>query len=604
MRRNWMVAFVSTGAVATGGVALAQSDLTAEGAVARGEAPVVISDTSTVQPQIQAFTDWKGAVTLVKEHLPPHSRPDLKVRREKGQNDLAAGGLSDQVRTTPEALFPGMQQTPWTPPDPTIAVGPSHVVETVNMAIAFFNKSTGALEFSQNLDNTGNPGFFEDVGAGNFTFDPKCFYDHYENRFVVVALEVYGSTQAFIDIAVSDDSNPHGTWYKYRTDARISANGCQYWVDYPGFGYDHRAYYVTGNLFRLNGNCSGFAGALFRTFNKTPLLVGNPATYTDIRDGSAYSVQAATCHDSPVAPFFAQDWSTTQIRLHAIRDPLGTPSLVSANVTVPSYSYPTGGAPNSGGSTIDVLDGRIINVAYRGGRLYAGHGVRLNSKNQARWYQFATNTWPTSGSPSLTQSGNVDGGSGVHTWFPALAENKCGDVGMVMAMSSSSTRASVQITGRQASDAPGTMGALTQVALSTSGYNGGRWGDYFDTKVDPVDDTTFWSVGEYAIGGGTWATWIASFQVSDCEGGGGNICDDIKKFSAKCKDNGKIVGKLVFTDTSHDGLPVTMSIDGTPYNTTVSGRSAKIAICCFSGTHSVTLDAPSGCRGPETVTCP
>jgi len=586
------------------GVNVVAADLSEPGAVSYGSAPVQYFDTTLVEPQIQADSPWSGAVTLLKEHLPPHRRPDLSLRRENGDNELIAGGLLDEILVTPgpAPFFPGLQQTPWTPPDPTIAVGPTHVIETVNMALAFYRKSDGVLEFSVNLDSTGSPGFFEDVGGGNFTFDPKCFYDHYAGRFVVLALEVY-STTAFIDIAVSDDSNPHGTWYKYRTDARIPVGNCRYWVDYPGLGYDHRGYYVTGNLFLLTGNCGGFGGAVFRTFNKTPLLTGQPATFTDLRDGSAYSVQAGQHYGSPGVPYFAQDWDTTHIRLHAIRDPFGTPSLTNATVTVPSYGYPTGGAPNSGGSSLDVLDGRIINVSYRDGRLYAGHGVRLSSKNQARWYEFAVNNWPTSGSPTLTQSGNIDGGSGVHTWFPALAENSCGDVGVVLAKSSSSTRASVEITGRRSSDPPGTMGALSQLALSTSGYNGGRWGDYFDIAVDSVDDQKFWVVGEYAVGNNTWATWIDSFTISTC--GGGNICDDIAKFKAKCKDNRKIVGKLVFLDNSHDGLSVTMGIDTTPYNTTVGGRRAKIAICCFApGNHSVSLDDPAGCRDPIIVTCP
>ncbi len=593
-----------TGALLLQCAAFAQeSDLSQDNAVSRGTAEAVIYDTTLVDPQVQASSDWKGKVTLVKEHLPPHSKPDLKFRRENGENDLPFGGLSGEVNTTPGPLFPGISQTPWTPPDPTLAVGPTHIVETVNMALAFYNKSTGALEFSQNLDNTGNPGFFEDVGAGNFTFDPKCFYDHYAGRFVIVALEVYGSTQAFIDIAVSDDSNPNGTWYKYRTDARIPVGSCRYWVDYPGFGYDHQGYYVTGNLFLLSGNCGGFGGAVFRIFNKTPLLTGQPATFSDLRDGSAYSVQAAQSFDSPATPYFVQDWSTTQIKIHAIRDPLGTPSLVSAVVTVPSYAYPSGGAPNQGGSSIDVLDGRIINVSYRGGRLYAGHGVRLNSKNMARWYEFAVNNWPASGSPTLTQSGNIDGGSGVHTWFPALAENECGDVGIVVAMSSSSTKASVQVTGRRSSDPPGTMGALTQLAVGTSGYNGGRWGDYFDIAVDPSDDTTFWVVGEYATSTSNWATWIGGFQVSDC-GGGGNICDDVQAFTAKCKRTGKIVGKVVFTSTAHDGETVTISIDGQAFNATVANGRGKVGQCCYSGNHTVALDDPAGCKDPIVVTCP
>ena len=486
-------------------------DLTEPGSFGVGTAPVEIIDTRKFPQQID-IPAFDGPPRRVTHLLPPHSRDKTPIIGEP--NDLPLGGVLDEVRTSPGELWPGISQTPWTPPDPTLAVGPTHIVETVNMAVAFYDKE-GNLEFYANLDSTGNPGFFETVGAGNFTFDPKCFYDHYSERFVIVALEVYGSTESWIDIAVSDDSNPHGVWYKYRTDSRINVNGTLYWVDYPGFGYDQTGYYVTGNLFRLSGGGGGFAGALFRSFNKTPLLTGQPAQYTDVRDGSAASVQVAQHFGNNIRPFFASVNSTSSIKIQAINNPHSTPTLSTTNVSVPPFSYPSGGAPNLGGGSIDVLDGRIIDVMWRDGRLYAGHGIRASSKNQARWYQFNTNNWPQSGSVTYVQGGNVDGGSGVHTWFPALYENKDGHVGMVMAASSSSTYAAVRITSRAPSDPPGTMGATQQVAIGNSGTSG-RWGDYFDIAVDPTNDRTFWIVGQYATPSG-WQTWISSFNVSFCD---------------------------------------------------------------------------------------
>ena len=131
------------------------------------------------------------------------------------------------------------------------------------MELAFFTKN-GTKTFQQRLDNSGNPGFFEPIGGGNFTFDPKCFYDHYSNRFFVLALETYGSTQSYITFAVSDDDDPNGVWYKYRTPSVVQVGSTTYWVDYPGLGFDQDGFYVTGNLFRLSGGGSGTAGVLYR----------------------------------------------------------------------------------------------------------------------------------------------------------------------------------------------------------------------------------------------------------------------------------------------------------------------------------------------------
>jgi hypothetical protein len=154
----------------------------------------------------------------------------------------------------------------------------------------------------------------------------------------------------------------------------------------------------------------------------------------------------------------------------------------------------------------------VFQVHWRNGAMYTGHAISVGGVNKARWYEFDTGNWPDSGSVTLTQSGNVDAGSGIHTYFPALAENGAGDVGMVVAQSASNQYVSVQVTGRKATDPPGTMGDLTQLKIGNR-PGSGRWGDYYGIAVDPSDDNTFWIVGEYQNTGG-WATWIESFSLA------------------------------------------------------------------------------------------
>ncbi len=487
--------------------ALPPIDLSEPGAVARTEGVATIIDTRTFPVQIQDVRGTERDLRM-KDNLPPHQRTK-KPTVSPVDETIEIGGMLEVARTVPDALFPGISQTPWTPPDITLAVGPNHVVSTVNMAVAFHDKQ-GNLQFQANLDSTGSPGFFETVGASTFTFDPKCFYDHSAQRFVIVALETYGTTQAFIDIAVSDDSDPNGLWYKYRTNAVVAGGGGQtYWVDYPGFGYDEDAYYVTGNLFGLNAG--GFGGAIFRIYPKAPLLTGSPVTFTDLRDSSAASVQVAQCFGNNIAPFFVSDENNSQMRIQAIRNPLTTPTISTSIVNVPAFTYPTGDAPNPGGN-IDVLDGRIMNAHWRDGKLFFGHGIFASGKAQARWYQVNTNNWPTSGSPSLFQSGTFNLGGTLTSFFPAIGSNKHGDVGMVVAGCNSSTRPSVYVTARRSTDPLGTLGAGTVVATGTNGASG-RWGDYFDITTDPVDDATFWYIGQVQNSGG-WQSIIGSFLVT------------------------------------------------------------------------------------------
>jgi hypothetical protein len=212
--------------------------------------------------------------------------------------------------------------------------------------------------------------------------------------------------------------------------------------------------------------------------------------------------------------------SDTEARIHAIKNPFTDPELVSTKVKVPKWLYPPNRAENNGGSgrTLDTLDARIINVHWREGNLFAGHGVGLSGlkpRTTARWYEFNTGDWPDSGSVTLAQSGNITSQGWV--WFPALYSNKSGEVAAVVAHSDTDKFASVEVTGRNPEDGNGKMRTLTRLHIGESSYSG-RWGDYFDITVDPNNDMVFWVIGEYARSDGGWGTWIDSFLLNPIRG--------------------------------------------------------------------------------------
>src|SRR5688572_12350940 len=124
------------------------------------------------------------------------------------------------------------------PPDPYGAAGPAHVVSVVNTSIEFHRTSDGAQQHSQSLR-----GFFTSLTPVNDLFDPKVTYDQFENRFLVVALErvLTGSTSSRILLAVSDDSDPNGTWRFLAINSKINIGGIDTWADYPGIAVDEEA---------------------------------------------------------------------------------------------------------------------------------------------------------------------------------------------------------------------------------------------------------------------------------------------------------------------------------------------------------------------------
>lgn len=475
-----------------------------------------IFDSRTITPQRQMIEPFDGPIKMIKHELPAHTRDKTLIDIPDNERTLPVGQAVDVDRVSHAGGtgFVGIAQTEWSPPDPSIAVGPDHIVEVVNAAIAFYEKDSGAQIFSTHLGTPGSPGFFEPVGANsNFVFDPKCFYDHKAERFVVVALE-HNSNDSWIDIAVSDDSDPNGIWYKYRTPSIIQVGSSTYWVDYPGFGFDDNAWYVTGNLFLLNGSGSGFAGQLFRVYNKAPMLNGDPVTFSDLAPDNGASLQVAQMFGDAPQCYFVSRQNSSALRVWTINNPLTSPSWQRVSVTqLSNASGPSQDAPNPGGGLISTLDGRIMNVHYRDGNLYAAHAIDgAPGITVSRWYHIDMNGWPSSGNnPSLVQQGEITGDSGQHYYFPAIYSDRSDNVGMIMSRSSSSEYASVQVSGRFPTDPLGTMSSPIQLAIGDRTADG-RWGDYLDIAMDPDDDKTFWIVGMYRKSFG-WQTWIDQFTI-------------------------------------------------------------------------------------------
>lgn len=431
-------------------------------------------------------------------------------------NTLALGGLSGKPSpATPGQAFPAIGATGWVPPDPDVAVGPNHIVAVVNVAIAFFRKD-GTKLFEQDL---GANGFFSGMGATSFVFDPKCFFDPISKRFFVTACEQDGGTETSkMLLAVSDDADPTGNWFRYRIEAKQTVNGSNFWLDYPGFGHNKDAIMITGNMFGFTG---GFNGIQYIVIPKTPLLTGAAPNISYFSLGGG-SVQVMRTFDPNVEYLYGLNWTgLSTAMIHAIKDINTTPVLVTTPVAIPSFRRPVQGATSVGGHILDSLDGRIMNVHYRNGRLYGSHTVTVSNSddtNGSRWYEFNLNGWPASvQNPTVRQAGTVGFGNGTHMWMPAIGVNKLGDIAVVYSRASSTIVADMVTSVRRANDPLGQMGNPITLATSIGAKYGGtsnRWGDYFGVQTDPNDDTTFWGIAMIANAGGGWQTVINSFKVT------------------------------------------------------------------------------------------
>jgi hypothetical protein len=216
----------------------------------------------------------------------------------------------------------------------------------------------------------------------------------------------------------------------------------------------------------------------------------------------------------------------------------GSPGFSQYEVSVTPYSIPPnadqpGSGPFSGDCFIGTGSGIIctndasfLSVAARGNRLVAAHNVGVAATARARWYEL-----DISGTPTLTQEGNIDPGAGIHTYFPSIEIASNGDLGMTFMQSSVSQFMSMYVTGQTTFDPVGQMRVpvLAKGGLGTyrafDCVSGGvfisdcRAGDFSGISVDPNFSNLFCAANEYATSGSgkngmnNWGTWIACFSI-------------------------------------------------------------------------------------------
>ena len=435
---------------------------------------------------------------------------------------------------TPGTAFDGMNFNSTSagavPPDTHAAVGPNNVVETVNTAVRVFDKA-GTVLSTRELSSFF--GVSEDY-PNQFISDPRVVYDESTGHFIMEALYIDNANESsFVLLATSNTSNPTGGWEKHIIDVTETENGQRLWGDFPGLGWDADGIYITLNMFDFSA-VGGFHHASLITINKKAAEDGNASTFTSYHvqfSSDDFTVQPATMHGSKSrGPLYMIEESPSEDGQHlevlkiAANKLSSHPTILRYEITVPFY---TPGiqtpAPQLGGFPMDTGDSRILDASWRGGTLVAAQnaGDPITGVTHARWYAIST----TTGVPMYSQSGDIDPGPGVFTYYPSVEINPAGSIGMTYMQSSATQYVSMYITGRAASDPSGVMqapvlakgGETTYMSFDAPLY---RAGDFSGVSVDPLNGS-FWAANEYATSkilfdglNANWGTWIAKFTVA------------------------------------------------------------------------------------------
>ncbi|NOZ93874.1 MAG: PQQ-binding-like beta-propeller repeat protein [Acidobacteria bacterium] len=409
------------------------------------------------------------------------------------------------------------------PPDTNGDVGLNYYFQWLNTMFTIFDKTTGTVVYGPANGNTLWTGFGGSCETDN-SGDPIVQFDQLANRWVVTQFAV-SSSPYYECVAVSQTSDPTGSWYRYAYSYGTNFN------DYPKMAVWPDGYYITYNMF---ANGSSWAGGEVCVFDRATMLTGGSATQQCFGPYSAYGGLLPSDLDGSTlppsgSPNYVLAFGTNSLLLWKFHVDWTTPSNSSFNgpttISVASFSEACGGGtciPQQGTTAqLDSLADRLMyRLAYRNFGTYeslvVNHSVSGSSASSAvRWYELRD----PNGTPTVYQSGTYEPDS-TSRWMGSIAMDHMGNMAVGYSASSSSMYPSIWYAGRLVSDPVGTLPQAESVIVTGSGYHNGnsRWGDYSSMSIDPSDDCTFWYTQEYYVTSGSfdWHTRVASFKYPSC----------------------------------------------------------------------------------------
>ena len=499
---------------------------------------------------------------MPRDQAQPQRPPREGPARRHGTSAPKSVLVADPVRQTMSATiaaptvasFEGTSNIDGVvPPDTDGAVGPNDYVELVNQHYQVFSKAgvslAGPVESAQMWSAFSSSSSAAKLCTTNPGGDGIVLYDRAADRWLFSELAfssgVFGPSGPFVEcFAVSQTGDPAGAYYVY---AFLMSNSDL--PDYPKIGIWGNSYYLSANMFTSVLAASGnpevwafdrtaminhtspvqdvtFAGSVPSTYNTilpadvdgpTPPPAGSPEIFAGL--DFATNTTMGLWQFSPV------DWT----------NPAAATFTGPTNVTVAAYNTLCGLSqnclPQPGTSqTLDAISDRVMyRLAYRNfsdhEALVVNHSVNAATNGTqagVRWYEFdrpLVNGQP-SGTFTVAQQGTYAPDASTDRWMGSIAMDGAGDMALGYSATSATLNPSVMFSGRLRGDPAGQMtvaeGTIQAGGGAQTGYN--RWGDYTRMAVDPVDDCTFWYVGEYysASAAYQWQTRIGSFKLSSC----------------------------------------------------------------------------------------
>jgi len=413
------------------------------------------------------------------------------------------------------------------PPDTNGDVGPNYYIESVNTAIAIYDKSTGSRVAAFGFDAFMSQAQFGNLCDTDNFGDPVVLYDTFADRWIITdfafqldgtgsVVSPPGSYQCF---AVSKTGNPvSGGWNFYSLHVTDALQ------DYPKFGIWSDGLYMSANMFGFSAGAP-FQNVRVWAFNRAQMEAGQIAQVVEFdapaKSGPApiFTLLPSNARAQTGTPpagrenLFASVWYYSA-RVRIFKFHVDWANTASSTFTGPidsstgsTFGSPPGTVPELGGNNLDTLGYRLMmqnqytNIAGVES-LWDSHAVAGSSGSQAavRFYQVPV-TGGTIGSALQAATWNPDS---ANRWLPSVAIDRAGDMAIGYSVSSSSIHPAIRYAGRLAADPLNTITQTEANLIAGTGAQVGtcggsacaRWGDYSAMTLDP-DGCTFWYTNEY-----------------------------------------------------------------------------------------------------------
>jgi hypothetical protein len=486
-------------------------------------------------------TDKTSSGGSVPRPASPLAKASSQISRTPSPADPAPLPVQATLTANPAIGQPGFDglsrssgpDTNGEPPDPYLAVGPDHVMQTTNSTFKITDRAGTPIEatpISGFID-----GFaFDGLGSPEW-FDPHVIYDSLHGRWLMTVNGVACGTttgtfgSGYLFFATSDTIDPTGFWtgtYFFLDD---------FLLDYSAPGTSSDKFAWSTNYFAMGAGCSdnGYAGADVIAIDWADWFGADSTfAYKEFFLGTSYftpriAIQApATTGRLHIVAEYSPNGTDINVRYISVTGSVaaGTTSkdididLTAAGVIAPFLTPPDPNQP--GPDPIDnAIDERPTDAVWQNNRLSfvstypctpSGDSTQ---RDCVRISQLSTAGVSSVVAPTLRQDFLIaENGEDSYMGGVGIAGN--GTLHAVWTRSSAtaadfpSTYASYQLP----TDPLNSVSPKELLKAGTGVYTGNRWGDYVGVAQDPLVPSAVWQADEYSGTGTEWKTWVSRLQ--------------------------------------------------------------------------------------------